>query len=411
MENNKKPKIRFKGFTDDWEQRKLGEIADSFGYGLNVAAKTYDGINKYIRITDIDDESRSYKEEDLKSPDCDLYNAERYRLEKGDILFARTGASVGKTYIYNNSNEIIYFAGFLIRAKIRKCFSSDFIFFNTLTCKYKKFINIISQRSGQPGVNAQEYAEFEISLPVIKEQNQIGNLFQKLDHLIALHQRKYDKLVNVKKSMLEKMFPKNGETKPEIRFKGFTDDWEQRKLGEIAEETFGGGTPNTYCEAYWKGSIPWIQSSDLCEDKVFGVLGYKKISHLGIINSAAKIIPENSIAITTRVGVGKLSLIEHEYSTSQDFLSLSKLKIDERLATYLIYKKMKADAHLLQGTSIKGITKNEVLSKSLFVPKRIDEQNQIGNFFQKLDNLIALHQRRLEKLKNIKKSFLENMFV
>ena len=183
------PEIRFKGFSDAWEQRKLGEVCDSFEYGLNAAAKEFDGINKYIRITDIDDDSRVFLDSDLTSPDCDLCSAEKYKLQEGDIVFARTGASVGKTFIYKASDGLVYYAGFLIRAKINDNTYPDFVFYNTLTKEYERFIRITSQRSGQPGVNAQEYSSFEFSLPSYEEQKKIGEYFRNLDHLITLHQR------------------------------------------------------------------------------------------------------------------------------------------------------------------------------------------------------------------------------
>ena len=200
------PKIRFCGFTDAWEQRKLGQLASSFEYGLNAASKSYDGINKYIRITDIDDETRTFLDTDLTSPYCDLSLSENYLLKDGDILFARTGASVGKTFIYKAFNGVVYYAGFLIRARLKENCSPQFVFYNTLTKEYEKFIRVTSQRSGQPGVNAHEYATFELRLPKYDEQCEIGKFFTNLDHLITLHQRKLEKLKNIKKSMLEKMF-------------------------------------------------------------------------------------------------------------------------------------------------------------------------------------------------------------
>lgn len=183
------PEIRFKGFTDDWEQRKLGDIASSFEYGLNSAAKEFDGVNKYIRITDIDDNTHEFLKDNLTSPDIDLIDAENYKLAEGDILFARTGASVGKSYIYKDSDGLVYYAGFLIRARIKEKYNAEFVFQNTLTDKYNKYITVTSQRSGQPGVNAQEYSEFKIQIPNKKEQTKIGQYFSQLDNLITLHQR------------------------------------------------------------------------------------------------------------------------------------------------------------------------------------------------------------------------------
>ena len=202
-----KPEIRFRGFTDGWEQRKLGEISESFEYGLNAAATEYDGKHKYIRITDIDDLTHLFLQDDLTSPDIDFSTADDYLLQEGDVLFARTGASVGKTYIYRRSDGDLYFAGFLIRAKIKSDYDADFVFQNTLTDSYDSYIRITSQRSGQPGVNAQEYANFALSVPSLAEQKKIGAYFSHLDTLITLHQRKCDKYKSIKAGLIRKLFP------------------------------------------------------------------------------------------------------------------------------------------------------------------------------------------------------------
>ena len=176
-----------------WEQRKLGELSSSFEYGLNAAAKEYDDENKYIRITDIDDDSREFKQEDITSPDTDLSSAENYKLSEGDILLARTGASVGKSYIYKASDGLVYYAGFLIRARIKPEYNSEFVFQNTLTGDYQKFIKVTSMRSGQPGVNAQEYSQYQIMMPSKPEQDKISDCLRNLDNLITLHQRKLER--------------------------------------------------------------------------------------------------------------------------------------------------------------------------------------------------------------------------
>ena len=196
---------------------------------------------------------------------------------------------------------------------------------------------------------------------------------------------------------------------PAIRFKGFSDAWEQRKVSDLAEKTYGGGTPTTSNEAYWNGDIPWIQSSDVVDGKLLGVEPRKWITQDGLNNSAAQRIPGNSIAIITRVGVGKLAFMPYSYATSQDFLSLSKLNAEPLFTVYACYKKLQSELNAVQGTSIKGITKDELLAKNIMVP-RYAEQQQIGAFFKQLDNLITLHQRKFEKLTNVKKSMLEKMF-
>ena len=173
----------------------------------------------------------------------------------------------------------------------------------------------------------------------------------------------------------------------------FDFSWEQRKVSDLAEKTYGGGTPTTSNEAYWNGDIPWIQSSDVVDGKLLGVEPRKWITQDGLNNSAAQLIPGNSIAIITRVGVGKLAFMPYSYATSQDFLSLSKLNAEPLFTVYACYKKLQSELNAVQGTSIKGITKDELLAKNIMVP-RYAEQQQIGAFFKQLDNLITLHQRK-----------------
>ena len=183
------PELRFPGFTDAWEQRKLGECMNSFAYGLNAAAKDYDGMHKYIRITDIDDETHNFIQSNLTSPDIDFnMDVSDYKLNVGDIVFARTGASVGKTYLYNPNDGDLYYAGFLIRGEVKEDCDAGFIYQNTLTKEYDSFIRITSQRSGQPGVNSKEYATFKLNIPCKDEQEKISKVLNSLDELYTLHQ-------------------------------------------------------------------------------------------------------------------------------------------------------------------------------------------------------------------------------
>ncbi|WP_086248754.1 restriction endonuclease subunit S [Campylobacter vicugnae] len=197
---------------------------------------------------------------------------------------------------------------------------------------------------------------------------------------------------------------------PQIRFAGFTEDWERRKLEEVAENTYGGGTPQTSVDSFWNGDIPWIQSQNIIENQLFDVVPQKYISEEAVLKSATKLIPKNSIAIVTRVGVGKLAFMPFSYCTSQDFLSLSGIRIDKKFAVYSIYKMLQKEKENVQGTSIKGITIEELLSKNIELPCNNAEQTKIGELFANLDNLITLHQRKVEKLQKIKKSCLQNLF-
>ncbi len=184
------------------------------------------------------------------------------------------------------------------------------------------------------------------------------------------------------------------------QYKKITNAWEQRKVFSIATQFLGGGTPSTSNEDFWQGDIPWLQSSDIQEDKVIGATPKKHISVLAVRSSATQVVPANSIAVITRVGVGKLAFIPFSYTTSQDFLSLCGLKIDALFGVYALYKKMQEDLHAVQGTSIKGITKEEFLSKQISIPES-KEQRAIGNILVTIDNLITLHRCKDFGKKNI----------
>ncbi|OEP39547.1 hypothetical protein AJM35_03255 [Listeria monocytogenes] len=174
--------------------------------------------------------------------------------------------------------------------------------------------------------------------------------------------------------------------------------------------TYGGGTPKTNVPEYWSGEIPWIQSSDLLISNLFNVIPKKYITELAVKSSATKFIPANSIAIVSRVGVGKLVFMPFEYTTSQDFLSLSNLQVDSNFGVYSIYMMLQKELKNIQGTSIKGITKTDLLEKNINKPSSREEQQKIGAFFKQLDNTITLHQRKLDALKLMKKGFLQQMF-
>ena len=393
MEKKKKPAIRFKGFTDSWEQRKLGDMASSFEYGLNAAAKAYDGENKYIRITDIDDNTHKFLTDSLTSPDIDLTGADNYKLTEGDILFARTGASVGKSYIYRNSDGLVYYAGFLIRARINEEYDKEFVFQNTLTDRYNKYIAVTSQRSGQPGVNAQEYAEFEINVPKKEEQTKIGTYFRNLDHLITLHQRKYEKLVNIKKSMLDKMFPQNGASVPEIRFKGFTDPWEQRKLGEIAKEVVRNDPASDAPIMMITAGNGFIEQSDRYAFNNAGESLKKYIllerGELAYNHGASKLRPYGSCFALTTVEKARIPFVYHCFSVEKsnpEFLSieLNGANVENQL------RKIVSSGARMDG--LLNIAYSEYTEVTVQLPKK-EEQDWIAKFFKHLDTLITLHQR------------------
>ena len=196
---------------------------------------------------------------------------------------------------------------------------------------------------------------------------------------------------------------------PKYRFDKFNENWIIVKLSDIACHYKTGGTPSTKDPTFWGGAIPWIQSSDIQKDRLFGVIPQKFISEEGLQNSTAKLIPKNSIAIVTRVGVGKLAIIDQDYATSQDFLSLSDFDEDILFIVYSIYRMLQKESTQLQGTSIKGITKEDLLLKKISLPE-IEEQSAIGSLFRTLDNLLSSYKDNLANYQSLKATMLSKMF-
>lgn len=272
---------------------------------------------------------------------------------------------------------------------------------------YEKF----NSGTAQPKLNGQIVKNMIFNFPSYKEQNKIGNFFKLIDDAIALHQRKLTLLKQLKQTYLQALFPQSELNIPTLRFARFSDSWEHRKVSSLAKETFGGGTPKTGVKKYWKGSFPWIQSSDLTTNQLHNVQPTKFITEEAIKQSATHNVPGNSIAIVTRVGVGKLALMRSSYSTSQDFLSLSNLNVDAVFGVYCLYKMLQREVNNIQGTSIKGITKADLLGKCVSVPTKVEEQVKIGAFFKKIDDTIDFHESKLKHILELKKAFLEKMFL
>ena len=274
-------------------------------------------------------------------------------------------------------------------------------------------INLTSlvQVGALPSYNACDVEGIEIRLPDnLEEQHKIGALFRNLDSLITLHQRKYDKLRTMKKSMLDKMFPKPGEFFPEIRFEGFTDPWEQCKLGEVAE-IVGGGTPSTSIEEYWDGEINWYAPAELGEQR-YADSSLRKITQAGYDNSSAKMLPANkTILFTSRAGIGNTAILRRSACTNQGFQSLVINDSADVDFVYSLSDEIKRKAEIMaSGSTFLEISGKQLAEIDIQIP-HLDEQRQIGAVFRSLDSLITLHQRKLELLKNVKKSLLDKMFV
>lgn len=421
----KVPLIRFKGFGEAWHERKLGEICESLSYGLNAAAAKFDGINKYLRITDIDDKTRNFSSTSLTTPGVSIDDCENYVLTQGDIVFARTGASVGKTYIYKKNDGRVFFAGFLIRAKIKPDTDENFVFQNTLTFKYNKFVTLVSQRSGQPGINAQEYRAYALNLPKFDEQTKIGSYFRGLDQLIELHQRKHDKLAALKKAMLQKMFPKPGAAAPEIRFKGFSKNWGERKLGEvmanIANNTLSRANLNPHSGLaknvhYGDILVQFGEVLDIQNNRIPFITNdavAKKLTQSNLKNGdvvLADAAEDEMVGKCTEIqNVGNQVVLAGLHT-----IPLRPLCHFEPF--YLGYYLNSDGYHhqllpIMQGTKVLSISKAAIKQTAIRFPHDKVEQQKIGAYFRNLDALISQHAIQLQKLQQIKSACLEKMFV
>lgn len=406
-----KPQIRFAGFDEEWERRKLGEVAEIVGGGTpSTSIKDYwDGDIDWYTPAEIAEQiyitssQRKITEEGYNHSSAKM-------LPVGTVLFT-SRAGIGKTVILSRkgcTNQ-----GFQSIVPHKDKLDSYFIF--SRGEELKKYGETIGAGSTFIEVSGKQMANMELMLPkIITEQQVIGAYFEKLNKLITLHQRKYDKLVNIKKSMLEKMFLKNGSNVPEIRFTGFTGDWERRKLGEVgstytglsgkSKDDFGHGEGKfiTYMNVFSNpiGSSDMLESVEI-DDK------QNKVLMGDILFTTSSETPEE-------VGMSCVWLENSENIYLNSFCfgyRLNELFNPYYLAYMLRSSSIRKEiTFLAQGISRYNISKNKMMEIKIPIPN-IEEQIQIGEYFKQLDKLIVLHQRKVEKLQNIKKACLEKMFI
>ena len=411
-QNRRIPKIRFINFNDKWKYKTLDEISNAIEYGINAPAKNFDGIHKYLRITDIDDTSRLFLTAKLSSPDVDFTedNYENYKLQKNDLLFARTGASVGKTYLYRESDGEVYYAGFLIRARLHDSYDGNFVFQQTFTDKYKQFIDITSQRSGQPGVNGKEYGDWKIGITSYSEQSAIGSFFRTLDDLLSNYKENLANYQSLKATMLSKMFPKAGQTVPEIRLEGFEGKWEKYHLGDIFEQISNYIEPSVENELWSltveKGLTPkterykrdfLVKKNDKFKKVDLNEFVYNPMN----LTLGALDLNNNDVTISVSGYYVVMKNIDVE-KFNNDFLKIL-LK-----TTYAIYQyKQFATGTLIEKQRVQFPTFSEI---PFYLPI-IAEQQAIGSYFSNLDNLINSQQEKISQLETLKKKLLQDMFI
>lgn len=409
MINRNIPKIRFKEFINNWNNYKLGQLGN-FKSGIGFPDSQQGGTEgiPFFKVSDmnnIGNETEMRNANNYVTQEQIMKNSWKVINETPAIIFAKVGAAlmlnrkrlVTRPFLIDN-NTMSY--------SFDESWDKDFGLTLFQTINLPKYAQI----GALPSYNASDIAMIKVNVPNVQEQSAIGSLFHNLDDLLVNYKDNLANHQSLKATMLSKMFPKAGQTVPEIRLDGFEGEWELLKVNDLADDFQSGGTPKTNVQEYWDGDIPWIQSSDLETNCLFEIKVQKSISEKGLKNSSAKIIPKDSIAVVTRVGVGKLVVMRHEYATSQDFLSLSNLKSNIEFTAYLLYRLLQKEITQLQGTSIKGITKVELLSKKVLIPS-LPEQQAIGAYFSNLDQLITSYQEKISQLETLKKKLLQDMFI
>ena len=377
MENNNDnkvlnvPHLRFPEFSGEWKMATFGDIAKGFDYGMNAAAKSFDGNNKYIRITDIDEVSSQYLYDDVVSPDGEL--EDRYLVKENDILLARTGASTGKSYLYRNSDGKLYFAGFLIRANIYK-HNSYFVFSQLHTLRYKKWISVMSARSGQPGINSQEYASFPVYTTSLQEEDKIATFLKLLDERIITQNKIIEKLQSL--------------------IKGLAVALTTKEKANIAISQCLECHSSTLQESE-------VLSSGLC--KVFGangLVGYKDVPQMN--GDAILVIKDGSGVGTVSYAQGKFSVIGTlNYLTVIGNNDLRYLYFALSVFNFQPYKTGMAIPHIY----FKDYGKAKIYCPSLA------EQKRVANVLDKLESKLFVEQELLASFNQQKLYLLGKMFI
>ena len=400
----KVPELRFKGFTDDWEERKLGQYTKLITKGTTPKDKTGIGDVNFVKVENITN-GKIYPINKIKQHEHDNY-LKRSRLEEKDILFSIAG-TLGRTAIVNksilpaNTNQALA----IIRGYD---FDTNFLITSLAGNVVKEYIQRNPTVGAQPNLSLEQVGNLLVNTPNAEEQQKIGAFFQSIDDTIALHQRKLDMLKEQKKGYLQKMFPKNGAKVPELRFAGFADDWEERKLGDYiiqySEKTKQNNQYPVFTSSrnglffqkdYYKGNqiasedntgyniVPrgYFTYRHMSDDLVFK-FNINDLADYGIVSTLYPVFTTNEQLDS--------KYLQYQLNEGSEFRRFSLLQKQGGSRTYMYLNKLQ----------------NMILT----IPK-LEEQQKIGSFFKQLDDTIALHQRKLDLLKEQKKGFLQKMFV
>lgn len=415
----KVPEIRFTGFSEEWEQRNLGELID-----IRSAARvhkeqwTETGV-PFFRTSDV---VSIYKgQENAKAfISHDVYKELTGKIGKvsTDDLLVTGGGSIGIPFLVPNDDPLYFKDADLLWFKNDQKFDGCFLYTFLFSDTFKKYIRSISHI----GTIAHYTIEQAKATPIKKceraEQTAIGNYFQKLDSLINQHQQKHDKLSHLKKAMLEKMFPKQGETVPEIRFKGFSGEWEHFSIECCSSLITKGTTPMTIGRSFVDSGISFVKVESVDE---IGNINQSKFAYIDVETDqilARSRINENDLLISIAGALGRAAIVKKEIlpANTNQALAIVRLKNDSPVTVEFLYHFTKTkdfrdfvDASASQGAQ-PNLSLGDISNVRILAPKK-EEQEQIGNYFQKLDSLINQHQQQITKLSNIKQACLSKMFV
>lgn len=406
------PALRFDGFDGEWEAQPLSKLGSSYG-GLTGKTKEDFGYGdaRYITYLDVFEHALINDASRLGATDIDNRQNE---VKAGDVLFTVSSEvpdEVGMSAVWLGQGRDIYLNSFCFGFRPTVELDSKFLAYALRSPDFREKMTLLAQGISRFNISKLKAMELEIEHPALEEQRAIGELFADLDALIEQHRAKHANLQQTKTALLQRMFPQDGADEPELRLGGFSGAWEATEVKHIAARAIGGGTPSRTVGEYWNGSIPWIQSSDVKEHTVFGCTPKHFISSRGLASSATSLVKGGSIAVVTRVGVGKVAIMTEDYCSSQDFLNLSGLQGDLTFLGVLLQSKLEEVSSQTQGTSIKGVTKENVMSLSIQVPPTLEEQGAIGEVFSDLDALIAAEDRYITQLTQAKTALLQRMFV
>lgn len=403
------PKLRFK--ADDgsdfsgWEEKTLGELCAPLTYGMNAAATKFDGENRYIRITDIDDETHALLPNDIVSPSGEL--DDKYLVKKGDILLARTGASTGKSFLYHPKDGKLFYAGFLIKAHVLPSSDDYFIYSQTLTDRYWKWVKTASMRSGQPGINANEYASYSFAVPSLPEQRKIADFLSAVDAVIAAQQAEVDAWEQRKKGVMQKLFSQ------EVRFKADDGsdfpDWEEKTLGEITGLFVGKSFTS---ELNKNGRYVVMDMGSVSSD---GSIIDAKLTDLDrdILRRGDLIMPKDDIGGGLIIGKTAYIPCDDKYVCGDH---VYRLRFDSEIDGLFMHYEINSSGpqrrlgRKVTGSAQLGLNSKSVSSETVSVPS-LPEQRKIADCLSSMDEVIQKSKDELAKWRDLKKGLLQQMFV